>query len=60
MVYTIAILLIKISILLLLLRVFSPSRAIFMIIHVNLWANIFSYTGGRFTEELQFIPGLAI
>ena len=45
-VYALAILATKISILLLYLRIFRPSKTMRIIIHINIWTNIIVYTIG--------------
>ena len=58
--YCLVICITKVSILLLYLRMFSPSRTVCIIIHVNLWANVLFYTAGFFVEIFECVPREAI
>ena len=60
MTYTLVILSTKASILLLFLRVFSPSRPVRISIHVALWANIGFYVPGFFMQLFWCVPRDAI
>lgn len=60
MIYSLTILPTKASILLLYLRMFSVSRIIRAIIHINLWANIMFYIACFFLQLLQSMPREAI
>ena len=58
--YTVVILLTKVSILLLYLRVFSPSRAVRITIHVNLWVNVAFYLAACFVAIFIYSPRKAL
>ena len=60
MVYVLVIVITKSSILLLYLRIFSPSPLIRNLIIVNLWANILFYVVAFFVEMFNCVPRAAI